>query len=161
MRKPLLALIVIALNCLCCLAQDATDFKSQLKRNLLSFNFQYESEGKVPLKGNGTVKAQDNCYVVYSGSMEVWCNGETKWTADNKSKEVYIETAEDIFEFLPQLSDIRNEGGCISAIHTDTAKGTVTRLAVTNLKASQKIASEDFTYKISSDKDWIITDLRD
>ena len=160
MRKFILTSALILVSCLFTSAQNPLGFREQLKNNLLTFNFRYESEGNIPLAGNGTVKAQDNCYVVFSGTIEIHCDGKTKWTADTKSKEVYIEEAEDIFNFLPQLSDIRDEGGRISATHKDPSNGVVTRLFVTNLKTGHKVSPEDFTYSLPTDKNWIVTDLR-
>lgn len=152
--------MILLFSCLICQAQDAMAFKEMVGSNLLSFDFTYEVTGNVPLKGSGTVVAQKDCFIVKSNGVDVYCDGKSKWTVDEKAKEVYIENAEDIFKSFPQLSDIKNDGGRISAVHKDPRTGAVTKLSVTNLKTAP-LSGKDFSYNVPGGKDWVITDLRD
>ena len=81
-------------------SQPQTDavmsFVSRISGGCVSFRYSFviktlSSSGKVT--GEGSVLMQGASYHLQGNGMEVWCDGNSVWTADLSSKEVVIEPA--------------------------------------------------------------------
>lgn len=98
----------------------------------------------VPVTYKGTALAQDNCFVVKANGVEAYCDGEVLILVDPSEKEVYLQDAEGLEEYLKDNI------------------GAVRNLKFSELRYLDK--SKDltaFTYDTKAlDKSWTVTDLR-
>lgn len=85
----LAAVIAVTLNAA---AQSAVQrFTSAMAGKCVTFQYSFSVNAKVAVKGSGEVKVQDNAFVTSYGNVEIYCDGETRWTVDSESHEVIIE----------------------------------------------------------------------
>ncbi len=67
----------------------------------VSFLCRYDAvKGKVHMSGAGSAILQGSAYLIDVDGLKFFCDGSTKWTVDNNTREVVIETA-----------DIETDGG--------------------------------------------------
>lgn len=95
----------------------------------------------------GRITAQQNYYFVSGNGLDIYCDGESRWTVDSEAREVYIEKACGLEEFL---SD------------PDTYLGALSDLKIKNVKYSSP-ESDLSLYRFdtkSLDSSWVVTDLR-
>lgn len=83
----------------------------------------FDSEGNVLSTGEGSLKIDDNRYVLLLDDIKIWCDGETQWNYMAQTNEIYITDAgsEEAQNFSPiylmQLykqgydAEVRSEGG--------------------------------------------------
>lgn len=144
MKKLLLSLVALVLA-VAASAQQAqiAEIASHLETNRISLHYACTFTQDTPIKLNGTLLIQGRCYQAKGNGMEIYCDGETRWTVDPASKEVYIETAEGLEELMVWGDDL-------------------TDLKITGLQ--YQALSEDlsaFRFDTASlDSAWVVTDLR-
>ena len=149
MRQFVLTVLIL-LSCICMKAQT-------VNRNG-SFDFSYKVEGQAPLTGKGTAVIKESCFHVQTNGLDVWCDGKTRWTVDTEAKEVYIEDAQDVDDYIQTL-EFRKEGGRIVGADVLLSDGSKLHLNISNFKQATVDAS--FTPNLSTlTKDYVITDLR-
>lgn len=122
--------------------------RAALATSRIAFNFSFLMETDLaPIKCEGDALAQGNCYRVNALGLEYYCDGTTRWTVDRESKEVYVESAAGVEEFL---------------VNPDKYLGAMRNLDYSGLQRST--FSEDlsaFTFDTGSlDASWVVTDLR-
>lgn len=95
------------------------------------------------LKCNGTIIIQSPCYKAEGNGIEVFCDGENRWTVDREAKEAYVEKTSGPEDYIQYLSDI-----------TDFKLG--------NVKKEPRCVSAEFCLfdEKSLDSSWVVTDLR-
>ena len=122
--------------------------RAALASNRLSFNFSCRiTTDLAPVDCQGEALAQGNCYRVKANGLEFYCDGTTRWTVDREIKEVYIETAAGVEEFLTA---------------PEKYLGALTQLdysALQRLPFSEDLSAFSFD-TASLDADWVVTDLR-
>ena len=57
------------------------------------YSFVYKN-GSIPVTGSGTLSFQGDAFCLKGNGMRIICDGSTRWTIDEESKECYIETVE-------------------------------------------------------------------
>lgn len=82
-----------------CLAAAArnpvTAFAESVKGKCVKaqYSFVYKN-GSIPVSGSGTLVFQDNAFCLSGNGLRIICDGSTRWTVDEESKECYIESVE-------------------------------------------------------------------
>lgn len=56
--------------------------------------------GELPVRSEGQLLVENNCYLLRADGVEIYCDGKSRWTVDPKAKEVYIEDAPGVLEFV-------------------------------------------------------------
>lgn len=69
-------------------------FARTLSSGEVRFKYGFEVKGDLPLKGSGAASLCGNAYHIIGNEMEIWCDGQTRWTIDRNTREAYIETVE-------------------------------------------------------------------
>lgn len=73
-------------------AQSAVQrFTAAVAGKCVTFPYSFSVNATVAVKGSGEVKVQDNAFVTSYGTVEIYCDGVTRWTVDSGSREVIIE----------------------------------------------------------------------
>ncbi len=95
----------------------------------------------------GRITAQQNYYFVSGNGLDIYCDGQSRWTVDTESKEVYIEAASGLKEFL---SD------------PDSYLGALSNLEIKDVKYSDP-EGDIGRYRFNTgslDSSWVVSDLR-
>lgn len=145
--KYLLNILTAALGLLCCIPAIAQSpeidmilEKSKTQRVTLNYTCSISDLSPVSIKGKLVI--QGDCYFAEGYGMRIYCNGNTRWTIDTDSKEVYIENAGGIAEVL-------------------LYKDSVSNLKVSDVRFSAPSEDSVFSFDTSTlDSSWVITDLR-
>jgi len=89
-----------------------------------SCRFCYVTRGDIPVTGSGEVWISGDSFLVRGNGIVVLCDGNTRWTVDEPAKEIYVESADDIRDFLDnpalllrELSDVRETSQYISGTY--------------------------------------------
>lgn len=95
----------------------------------------------------GAIRAQQNYYFVSGNGLDIYCDGTARWTVDNEAKEVYIEPATGLDEFLTD---------------PESYLGALSGLEIKNVRYSKPDADlSGYRFDTDSlDSSWVITDLR-
>lgn len=112
--KVISSVLFCLMMALCAWAQDAvSEFASRVSSSQTSFSYKMtvEKAGSAKIAGEGTVVLQDASYKVEGNGLEVWCDGNSVWTADVAAREVVIETAagQGFLNPVSVLSDLRKD----------------------------------------------------
>ena len=168
--KKLLICLFILVSCLPLAAQDSAAYvKNLLANNRVSFDFTLSSKGKTPMQMNGKAVVDGECYRFKGNSIEVYCDGCTKWTVDEESKEVYIESSGGSSTFLDNpakwidnTKDLKVSKSKISGIWHDTTAQSNFAFVFSSIVSSPLSGSiEGFSFDESAlGSEWIVTDLR-
>ena len=162
--------ILLTLVCLAgALSASAQQMPQELQRQLSSYltqaDFSYVSESDVKVQGEGKFCVQDSCYVLDLGMLQIYCDGNKRWTVDKEAKEVYIESvkgslAGEIAGYA--LEDVKglSDGGLVIVVRG--ADGTRTTLTIPRMKMTAKAEAGFFRFStLSLGGDWSINDLTD
>lgn len=116
----------------------------RLDSDRVSLEYDCETQGASPLHLSGIIILQGNCYFAKGNGMEIYCDGQTRWTVDPEEKEVYIEHSGGIREILDGDNSLKS-------------------LSLKNIKyIPQTGGLRDFRFDSSSlDSSWVVTDLRE
>lgn len=77
-------------------AQTAVQrFSAAVSGKCVKFPYSFVTKSQVPVKGTGEVTVQGNAFVTSFGNIEIYCDGVTRWTADEDSRELIIESVDD------------------------------------------------------------------
>ena len=169
--KRLALILLLAATCSGAWAQgsSASALLKKIEGKRLSFDFSLTTADKVPVKHNGSAIIEGKCYIIRDNGMEVWCNGEVRWTVDNSAKEVYIEAPgeeEDMLispeKLLGSVTKLIVGESSASGKYTGEGPANGATFVLTSLKTSTPAGnSTEFTFNTSSlGSSWVITDLR-
>lgn len=148
MKRYLLIAAIILLQVSGTGAQDLSAILSKLDSSRVSLDFSCTVDNAgTPLRLKGNALAQGNCYRVDAAGMEVRCNGSCRWTVDREAREVYIEEAEGLEEFV---SEPERYLGAVSDLRIDRVEYTA---------ASEDLSAFCFDTEALG-ADWVVTDLR-
>lgn len=96
MARRIIISLMAAAMCLSAWGQNiVSDFVSTLEGRCASFEYSYSLSGQVPLNGSGKVKFQDESFTMKGDGLEVYCDGNVRWTVDTEAEECYIESVGD------------------------------------------------------------------
>ncbi len=74
-------------------------FVSKVSASLVSFDYSFTMPTrKARMTGKGSVKVQWPSFLVYGNGLEIWCDGNTRWTIDRVSDEALIESVDDSYD---------------------------------------------------------------
>lgn len=162
--SPILLILVWLGGALSSSAQEIPqDLQRQLSNYLTQADFSYVSEADVRVEGEGRLSVQDSCYVLDLGVMQIYSDGQKRWTVDKDAKEVYIESANaslagEIAGYT--LEDVKGLSGGGMVVAVRAADGPRITLTIPRMKMTAKAEADFFRFSTSSlGKDWTITDL--
>jgi len=143
MKKVFITLstLLLTLSSAFAQAEDLAKLQEIIRENKVSADYSFVYGGK--LKCNGFIIIQDPCYKAEGNGIEVYCDGDNRWTVDRVAKEVYIEKTSGPEDYLQYLSEI-------------------TDLKLGNVKKEPRDETAEF-YKFDEknlDSSWVVTDLR-
>lgn len=170
MKRLIMALALCAL-CLSATAQDAqTRLRQMLESGRISFKYHLSAPAaKLKWVKEGDAVIDGACYRIYGNELDIRCDGTTKWTVDEASLEVYIESSEGTVEFLANpaayldmMRDLKVDGSTVTGIFHEASQDADIYFRLDNIKTSPFSGSTDgFTVDTASlDKGWVVTDLR-
>ena len=145
MRRAILTAAAVLL-CALAFGQESriNEILSSLRDSRVSFSYSCTvMEQNVPIKLDGRIKAQGDCYYACGNGLEFYCDGKTRWTVDPEAKEVYIEKAGGLAELLGMQDELKD-------------------LKVSDLKRegmSDNLEAFKFNTTLL-DRSWVVTDLR-
>lgn len=87
-------------------AVNFDSFFQKAASHLVSFDYEYEMQSEILIKGSGNVAVQDSAFILNGPGLELRCDGKTRWTVDHAGAEVYIEPAfkgDNVFNDNPAL----------------------------------------------------------
>jgi len=64
---------------------------SRMSTSQVKFDYTFSTKGNMNIKGDGNAVVQGKCFFVEGNGMEIYCDGKSRWTVDNYSKEAIIE----------------------------------------------------------------------
>lgn len=108
MKMKNIFLRALAVACLlsvsvCAFAQEKTlqDLAGRISESFVEFDFSYSmiKADSPEITGTGRMEMQGDDYAMTQGSMEIRCFGGTKWTIDDSSQEVVIESVSETSGF--------------------------------------------------------------
>lgn len=145
MKRILTSLFLVVLSATMFAQNSLTDIAGRLDRFRIKAEFSCEvTTDGAPLACKGTALAQDDSFIVKANGIEAYCDGKTLTIVDPAEKEVYIQDAEGLEDYLK--ANI----------------GSVSKLKFSELRYLDK--SDDNTPFIFEtkklDKNWTVTDLR-
>lgn len=144
MKKILIFLAILSMT-FTALAQNKSqiaEILSKTEGNRVSLNYSCTLKGSAPIQLEGTLVIQGTCFLAKGNGMEVYCDGNDRWTVDPEAREVYIEKAESVEELLK---------------HTDE----ISDLKLSSVKYSSPGDAAIFSFDTKRlDSSWVVTDLR-
>ena len=163
--KRIILLIAGLVPALCLSAQDWQQWESQLQQSCLQADFTYVTEGKVKVSGEGKVSVQDSCFVLDLNLMQVFCDGQRRWSVDRESREVVVEKASGAIRGAIAGYKIEScktlAGGAVKASLL-SGDGTRIRLDIPLLKKVEKQPLSCYRFDTKTlDGSWVVTDLTD
>ncbi|MBQ9548206.1 MAG: hypothetical protein IJV01_03485 [Bacteroidales bacterium] len=142
----------------------------RMEKARVEFDYRFETEGNVPLKGNGHAVLEGKCYRVEGNGLVICCDGTTRWTSDPKAREVYVENTgrEDALlerpeEFLRSVRGLRYDGRSLSGTLERPGDAVSIRCYLDNIVTEPAARNAAPQYRLDTaalGKDWIVTDLR-
>lgn len=169
--KKLITALCLAAICIGAAAQDSqAALKSLLEDNRVSFKYHLSAPAaKFKFVKEGDAVVDGKCYRIYGNELDIRCDGVSKWTIDEASLEVYIESSEGAAEFLANpaayfelISELKYDGKTVSGIFHDQSQGADLYFRLDNIVSEPLTGSaEGFTLDTASlGPEWVITDLR-
>ena len=135
----------------------------------LDCSFSYTVQGKVPVTGSGTVWMSGKSFKVRGNGLTVLCDGKSRWTVDEESREVYVESAEDMRDFLDNpsllMSELKNASyGSGKLKGTYRYDGEDIALVFSSIRITQASDKKTFTpeseVKVYESEGFTVNDLR-
>lgn len=145
MKRILTSLFLVVLSATMFAQNSLTDIAGRLDRFRIKAEFSCEvTTDGAPLACKGTALAQDDSFIVKANGIEAYCDGKTLTIVDPAEKEVYIQDAEGLEDYLK--ANI----------------GSVSKLKFSELRYLDKSTDNTpFVFETKKlDKNWTVTDLR-
>ena len=148
MKRFLLVLILAAAGALSAPAQNSLDsIREKMAQGKVSLDYSCTIKGTPAIKSSGSICIQRNCYSLRTAGMEIYCDGLARWIVDREAREVCIEQAQGVAEFLDDSEAYLQ--------NLDELKITEVRTLPFDKDSTAFVFD---TEKLSAD--WIVTDLR-
>ena len=100
MRKWIISLLVLLPLVAAAQNPQIAEIAAHLETSRVSLRYDCTFMQDAPVKLSGTLLIQGSGYLAKGNGMEIYCDGQTRWTVDPAAKEVYIEPAEGLEELL-------------------------------------------------------------
>lgn len=104
-------------------------FSAKAAASCVEFSYSFSVKADIPLSGKGTGSVRGSSYHITGSGLDIWCDGNSRWTVDKTAREVVIESfegAEDAFTANPALfltditSSFREVSAAQSTFHGKT-----------------------------------------
>ena len=153
--------------------QSHTDaLRTVLSENCVRMEAEYQIVmSQTRIKGHASIEVQGEAYIMKTEGLDVYCDGETVWTIDDDSKEVYIESVSESGQLgldnaLLALLDSDSvdcsfsKDGTLQAMSVSLPDGTSVSADVLSFETGNKKSVTSFRPQYEFGSDWIVTDLR-
>lgn len=169
MKKFALILMLAAVCQMAGAQSSAAALRKKFDGRRATFEYTMTIMEKVPVKHMGTVLLDGNFYRITDNGLEYRCDGKTRWTIDESSKEVYIEESPGTkaflaapAEYVDKIKDLIVGETTASGVYSDPVQGVKVTFVLTSIKTSAPTGNPaEFTLDTSSlGKQWVVTDLR-
>ena len=145
----------------------AQDILARISTDRITCKYSYTTTVPFALSFSGDAVVQGDCYHLVGNGLEIFCDGENRWTMDTDAKEVYIEEAGETLgilqEFLKYATDIKYNSDGISGTFTDPLDDNLVKFNLSSIEYAP--ATEDlsgFVLDVASlDSSYVVTDLRE
>lgn len=165
MKRSVL-LILSLLYLVPAMAQQPTiqQITSQISKRRISLDYSYSQGGA---KVDGHFSMSGFSFIITAGTNRIICDGKSRWTVDEKTKEVYIEPAGKLPSWMknPQalknaVSGVANKDNTITGVFTNPEDKKKYNFTLYNVDLNGP-ATGNFSFDTSKlDKSWVVTDLR-
>ena len=147
MKRIVIALMALIATSVAFGQNTIADLAGKLDSHKITLNYSCTVKFDVPMKSTGTVTVQQNSYKLSTAGVDIYCDGESRWTVDPSAKEVYIENATGVKEFL---SDPQRYLDCLSDVE-------LSNVVIAPLESG----NSTFCFNEKAlDSSWVVTDLR-
>ena len=144
----------------------AQEILARFSTDRITCKYSYTTTVPIALNFSGDAVVQGECYHFSGNGLEIYCDGESRWTLDTEAKEVYIENAGDaqniLQEFLKYSKDIKYSGNALSGTFTDPLDDNLVKFNLNSIEYSEP--TEDlsgFRLDVQGLSDgYVVTDLR-
>ena len=169
MRRVLLTILLSVVSVTLSAQYDADYLKSLVANNRVSFKYSLGVKGAAPVKMDGKVVLDGDCYSVRGNNLEMYCDGTTKWVVDREALEVYIESSEGTKDFLADpsawIDNVKNlkiSENSVSGSYWNAEQEVTINFKFTAITPSPLSGStEGFVFDVGSlGAEWLVTDLR-
>ena len=119
------------------------ELAAHLQTDRISLRYACTLTQDTPVKLSGALLIQGECYRAIGNGLEIYCDGQNRWTVDPASKEVYIEPAEGLDELIAW-------------------RESITELSLTDV-VFQPLSDDLSAFRFDTDAldgSWVVTDLR-
>lgn len=146
--------------------------RAALAEKCVQIEAEYQiSVSQTRITGEAAIDVQGDAYVMKTEGMTVYCDGQTIWTVDEESKEVYIEpvgTSGNMYSDNVLLSLINSDSvefffkdnGVLSHMKARLPDSTSVSAEVLSFATDNKKSVTFFQPQSEFGTDWIVTDLR-
>lgn len=124
-------------------SRPLSEVASHLATDRISLHYDCIFTGDAPVRLSGTLLVQGTCYRAVGNGLEIYCDGQSRWTVDPESREVYIEATEGLEELMAW-------------------RDSLTELTLTDVRYSPQSGDlSPFVFDTAGlDGAWVVTDLR-
>jgi hypothetical protein len=144
----------------------AQDILARFSTDRITCKYSYTTTVPFALTFSGDAVVQGECYHFSGNGVEIYCDGESRWTMDPEAKEVYIENAGDAMnilqEFLEYSKDIKYTGNALTGTFNDPEDDNVVKFNLSSIEYTE--ATDDisgFVLDVEAlGDDYVVTDLR-
>lgn len=147
MKKFFLVIIVSLMSLQAWGQTEIREILGLIENSRVSLTYSCNVKMDVQMKSSGNLMVQKNCYKLSTAGVDIYCDGENRWTVDSTAKEVYIEPTMGAKEFLS---------------NQELYLGKLSDVVITDTVIEP--ASDDidcFRFDTSAlDSSWVVTDLR-
>ncbi len=143
-------------------------------RVTFDYSYGYTSGGKTyDNVASGKMTVQGSAYLLKGDGLEVYSDGDVRWTLDRSGKEAVIESvdSEDVmtnpaaivagYKSFDKSLKVNGSGADYLDISLTLENGQVSRFRLTGIRYAPEGALSDFRFSRSSlGSDWVVSDLR-
>lgn len=70
-------------------------FSDAVASRCVDVTYSYNAISGVEVSGSGTLRLQGSSFLMKGDGLEIWCDGETRWTLDREAGEMVVESVGD------------------------------------------------------------------
>ena len=165
MKKIAVSVISLLLTSILAFGQNLTadQIAGYLNDYAVSMEVSFEVQSSDPFFGNASLYVDGAGYIVKSDDYTFYCDGKTRWTIDEGSKEVYVENNDMKFDLVGILATSKikfDSNGWPYEISVPVNEDIVAVIRIRDLKPQEKGTRKCALDVSKLDKSYLVTDLR-
>lgn len=167
MMKRTISILGCLLMCISgfCQKSDIQALAARTANGRVSLDFSFYPSGKPESTVRGSLAVQGNCFRIDTGGQAIVSDGQTCWTVNASSQEVYIEKGGQLpspSSLVSLMSEIAKLPDGYRGVFTLPEDGRKYNFELRNIKTGAPSGNAG-EFKFNPDKlqdDWVVTDLR-